>query len=887
MADMLLWGLQKMHLFGILSRSISSKSIAKSNNCFYCNFRLNQKHLQLCDEKEEITAIRPSPDRIHLAIGSANGNVEIFNIAMQPPELVSSYAVHRTAVNILRYDESGMKLASGGQDTDLVVLDVVAQTGICRLSGHTGPVTDTLFYESVENILISSSKDTHIKFWNLDTQSCFKTICDHSSEVWAISILRAGDFLIAGCGDQTMNVYKLAPNSEITEPSDDDAVESANLVKCNFAGSITRSGKGRTVNLTTDSTGKVMACHGLDNNIELFYFCNQEEAMQRLAKRLRKLSVEEKAHQTVALNDEIRRLPSIPVKEKIKSIDLIIGAENELRLIATFATNSMQLFSLNISRKHAEPVALKILSSLGHRTAARCLAFGSDGKTIASGSNDSLKIWNRESMNCIKTIDDAGHVICGCFAPGDRYVLLGLKTGELLIVDTVVGEILERIKAHTKELWSICLLPDLRGCVTGGGDSSIKIWQFELISMDPESESSPKQISLLHKQTHQLEETILCLKISRNSKFIAVGLLDSTVKIFFADSFKFYLSLYGHKLPVLCLDISDDSTIIATGSADRNAKIWGMDFGDCHRSLFAHDDSVMALQFIPKTHMFWTCGKDGKLKQWDADSFEKILTISGHIGEAYHLSIDPRGEYFVSCGSDKVIRLYGRTDETIVLQDVQEEEREERENKLLSTEESTVVPLLPNLNLPSKKTVGSEQGAESIMECLDVVRLYEESEDKTISPLMMAHNVKNPIDYIISVVARIRSSDLEESLILLPFSSVCDILGRIHEMLNKRKDQTELIVKIALLLFRIHHKTIVGNQTFLPILQKMLRRLDQAVTEMRDMIGMNKYGLLMLQQEVEAKDGIELFRDATQMKKQKDKKWKKRELKKRLHIQMA
>ena len=63
-------------------------------------------------------------------------------------------------------------------------------------------------------------------------------------------------------------------------------------------------------------------------------------------------------------------------------------------------------------------------------------------------------------------------------------------------------------------------------------------------------------------------------------------------QVLFADTFKFCLSLYGHKLPVLALDISSDGTLLASGSADKNLKFWGLDFGDCHRSLFAHDDSV-------------------------------------------------------------------------------------------------------------------------------------------------------------------------------------------------------------------------------------------------------------------------------------------------------
>jgi len=64
-------------------------------------------------------------------------------------------------------------------------------------------------------------------------------------------------------------------------------------------------------------------------------------------------------------------------------------------------------------------------------------------------------------------------------------------------------------------------------------------------------------------------------------------------QVHFMDSLKFFLSLYGHKLPVLSMDISSDSSLLISGSADKNIKIWGLDFGDCHRSLFAHADSIM------------------------------------------------------------------------------------------------------------------------------------------------------------------------------------------------------------------------------------------------------------------------------------------------------
>ena len=697
---------------------------------------------------------------------------------------------------------------------------------------------------------------------------------------------------MTGSKENVLRVYKINENqSHKDTPATSDFImpddDAASPFKCNFVGSIQRSGKGRTVNLLSDKEGRVLACGGTDDAIEIFYFCSEDESIARLSKRLKKLSVKNSPEATkeLSLADEIRRITSIRTKEKVKSFDLLLSTSNELRVGVTFANNLIRLYSLmDINQKNAEAQLIRSISQAGHHTECRSVCFSSDNLAIASGSGDSLKLWNRTSLACLRTVETE-YILSSCFVPGDRHVLLGAKSGGLLIVDIVVGEIIETIPAHEKELWSVSLLPDLRGCVTGGGDSTVKFWSFELIN-DPNNENQ-KMLSLIHKNTLQLEENILSVKVTPDGKYVACALLDSTVKIFFMDTFKFFLSLYGHKLPVLCLDVCYDNTLIATGSADRNVKIWGMDFGDCHKSLFAHDDSVMALQFVPKTHMFFTCGKDGRIKQWDADSFDKILTLPGHIGEAYNLTVSPNGRYVVSCGSDRTIRLYERTDEPLVLKDEQETEREEAENKTLATGEDSSVPGLPGLNLPSKKTVGSEKAAESILECLEMSKKLDEGEVTEIPVLMTFYDAKTTSDFLLSVLSRIRANDLEEALLLLPFSNVCEILEKLPNLAETRKDETELICKVVLFLFRIHHRPIVNNQILLPSIQKLIRNLEESVVEVRDMIGTNVHSMSLLQRRIEDQDKVELFKDATKARKMRDKKQKKRRLAKRLHMQIT
>lgn len=865
------------------------------------NTRLGEKVLELTRDKQEVTYLRPSPDQKHLAVGYTDGVIEIFNFDSR--QSVCTFAAHRSAVSAMNYDLIGLKLVSGGLDNDLVVSDVVAQSGKCRLVGHNAPITEACFMQKYHDVVISSSKDTHIKFWNIETQSCFKTIVDHRTEVWGIALMRNDDFLVAGSGDTQLAVYKIAENTSNPLPeatgAPDDLLESDATCpfRCTPIGNIQRSGYGRTINLIAENNGQILGCHGTDRKIELFYFYSVDEALTRLTKRLKKLDTKSKGEETsnvnsserqLSLTDEIKRLPAIPVPEKIKSFDLLLGSRNELRICVTYVKNYIQVFTLNVVEKHVEPNTIHTIRQQGHPSEVRSVTFSSDNLAIASGSGESLKLWNRASQSCLRTVE-TGYVVSTCFVPGDRHVLVGLKTGELLIVDIVIGEVIEKIKAHEKELWSIVLTPDMRGCVTGGGDTTVKFWSFELIA-DPnrKDNSEVKVLSLLHKNVLKLEETVLCVRISRNSKYIAVALLDSTVKIFFLDTLKFYLSLYGHKLPVLCMDISYDSNIIVTGSADRSIKIWGMDFGDCHRSLIAHDNSVMGLQFVPKTHLFFSCGKDGKVKQWDADSFEKIITLPGHVGEAHSVAISPSGKFVVSCGSDRTLRLFERTEEPLVLQDVQEEEREELENTTLATGEDSSVPGLPGLKLPSKKTIGSEKAAENILECLEVSKQFEAEETKNIiPPLMYAFEATNTDDFLLAVLTRIRASDLEEALLLLPFSSVCEILERIPKLTQTRQDQTEIICKVVLFLFRIHQKPIVNNQILLPVIQQIIDKLQGAIVELRDMVGVNYHGMQMLQREVEANQGVDLFRDASKSRRMKEKRRKRNEAAKRTFVQIS
>jgi U3 small nucleolar RNA-associated protein 12 len=62
-----------------------------------------------------------------------------------------------------------------------------------------------------------------------------------------------------------------------------------------------------------------------------------------------------------------------------------------------------------------------------------------------------------------------------------------------------------------------------------------------------------KSLTLNHTKTLKMSDDVLSVRYSPNGKLLAVALLDSTVKIFYQDTLKFFLSLYGHKVSLRVL----------------------------------------------------------------------------------------------------------------------------------------------------------------------------------------------------------------------------------------------------------------------------------------------------------------------------------------------
>ncbi|XP_065837307.1 WD repeat-containing protein 3-like [Oscarella lobularis] len=842
------------------------------------NVKKGEKIRTLKAGKHEVTTIALSPDGVHIAVGYQDGVVRVWNL--NTGSVASIFTGHKSAVSALQYDADGSRLVSGSKDTDVVVWDVVGEAGLFRLKGHKGMITCCWFMMKA-NVLVTSSKDTFVKFWDLDTQHCFLTLVEHANEVTGFVFARRESFLVTGSADNNLRLWEIrlgSPPDKNDSSTAADLASAEGLVQCRFVG---QKQTQKVTYLGLDKSSQFMGCQGADNTLQIYCFRSEKEIEKRMRKKTKRES-----DKKPTVDDIIFYVLSLRASAKLRSFHFCWEQKEYIVALLLLQNNSFEVQRFRIvGKSKLDGTKLNLIAAPGHRTDIRTIQFSSDDSSLLSASNGQLKVYELSSQQCSRTLE-CGYAVSSMFVPGDRHAIIGTKNGEMQLFDLASGSLLETVAAHKGAIWSMCLTADKRGFVSGSADHEARFWEFELIQDDDYSKTS-KRLSVAHVKTLKMTDDVLGVKYSPDQRLLAVALLDHTVKVFFSDTLKYFLCLYGHKLPVLAMDISSDSSLIATGSADKNIKLWGLDFGDCHKSIFAHGDSIMAVQFVPKTHLLFSASKDFTIKCWDADKFELVQTLEGHLSEIWCIAVSHDGNTVASGSHDRSLRLWTRTQEPLFIEEEREQERETEMEEEMAKVPEIVVPgeTKSEIGMAGKKTIETIKAAERLMEAIDLAKeetakLDEHEETcretgKQIPlppkhPLLVAYGNLTPSRYVLAVVKKVKSSELEESLLVLPFAYVMDLLQILDDWL-KNGLEIELSCRCVFFLLRIHHDQIVASKSLLPVVDSLRQQTRKRVHETKDVIGFNIAGLRFLQRKME-ESNVVFFEDVPETLEKKKKK---------------
>ncbi|KAK8175361.1 hypothetical protein IWX90DRAFT_396704 [Phyllosticta citrichinensis] len=859
---------------------------------------LSRWHDRACSA--QVTAIAQSKtDPDVFAVGYADGSIRVWD--SKTSSLLISFNGHKSAVTHLTFDDSGVRLASGSKDTDIIVWDLVGEVGLFKLRGHKDQITGLHFLRVNPDdngdedemptvtddgpvFLLSTSKDALIKIWDVASQHCIEThVAQTNGECWALGVSPDHNGCITAGNDGELKVWAIDQEGlRAASKQVDEMADSRFLID---RGTLNRQGKDRTLGIRFHPRLDYIAIHGSEKAVELWRIRSDEEVQKGLARKRkrRKEKLREKGEDvdmtdaddmaSAGVADIFTPYVMVRTGGKVRSMEWTGRGSKALQLLVATTNNLLEDYTIPTKEKtkkasKEEPPDYSRQYSVdlpGHRTDVRSMALSSDDRMLASASSGSLKIWNVKTQTCLRTLE-CGYALCCAFLPGDKIVVVGTKSGELELFDIASSQLVDTVQAHEGAIWTLDLHPDGKSVVTGSADKTAKFWTFEIVQEEiPGTKRTTPKLKLVHSRTLKVNDDILSLCFSADSRLLAVATLDNTVKVFFVDSLKLFLNLYGHKLPVLNMSISSDSKLIATCSADKNIRLWGLDFGDCHKSFFAHQDSIMQVAFIPhpvsrdEGHFFFSASKDRTIKTWDGDKFEQIQKLDGHHGEIWAMVVSRTGDFFVTASHDKSIRVWMQSDEPIFLEEERERELEELYESTLATSldadgEAGEDGEKDEVGAATKQTIATLTAGERIIEAmelgladLEVVGEWKAKRAANPSvnlappqrdPLYMALGGVSAEQHVLNTVAKIPAAQLHDALLVLPFSTLPGLF-RFINIWVRRQMNVPLVCRVLFFMLRTHQRQIVASKELKTMLEGMREDLRATLGGLKDMMGFN------------------------------------------------
>ncbi|KAJ5390831.1 Small-subunit processome Utp12 [Penicillium cataractarum] len=854
--------------------------------------------------RAQVTVVTQSQtDEDIFAVGYEDGSIRIWD--SRTSTIIISFNGHKSAVTQLAFDNAGVRLASGSKDTDIILWDLIAEVGIFRLRGHTDQITSLNFlFPSTEllnasglsehaGFLLTTGKDSLIKVWDLASQHCIEThVAQTNGECWSLGLSPDQGGCITAGNDGELKVWSINESVMLEISREKVAAEGQRILT--DRGTFYRNGKDRTTGIRFHPRADYVGFHGSERSVEVWRIRSQTEVQKAMARKLKRRKEKEAKREGKEDGEEAEKEKtedpsSAPVTEvfiphvivrtggKVRSFDwMATKSSGGLSLLAATTNNQLESYSVvTANKKNKDEEDSDYTRSLavdipGHRADIRSIALSSEDRMLASASNGSLKIWNVRTGTCLRTLE-CGYALCSAFLPGDKIVVVGNKNGELEVFDIASSTLLDTIKAHDGPVWSLHVHPDGKSMVSGSADKTAKFWEFKVVQEEiPGTKRTTPRLKLVHTRMLKVNDDILSLRFSPDARLLAVSLLDNTVKVFFVDSLKLFLNLYGHKLPVLSMDISYDSKMIVTCSADKTVRLWGLDFGDCHKAFLAHEDSVMAVAFVPTNreqngHNFFSASKDRVIKYWDGDKFEQIQKLSGHHGEIWALAISHDGEFIVSASHDKSIRVWKQTDEELFLEEEREKEMEEAYDSTLTAslerDEDNEDGEKAEAVDAGKQTTTTLMAGEKIMEALDlgmedleVMREWRKVQARNAkagaappdrNPTYIALGNISAEQHVLSTVQKIPAAALQDALLVIPFSKLPSLFTFLN-IWAEREWNVPLTCRVLFFMLKTHHRQIVTSKMMRPMLDSIRASLRRVLARQKDEMGFNLSALQII-----------------------------------------